>query len=134
MSNEQKTPPVQLSIPEAQLHALIGAAIYENLNEETKKTVMSAAIAHIMQPPMDNYGSRRGDSPIQAAFKAAAERVSTQVVHEMLSDPNGPYRTQIQEVVQGALDKLLSDKPKLIDKLADDFASAIRNYIFRESR
>lgn len=134
MSDQKPPPPVHLSIPEAQLQTLIGAAIYEHLNEETKKTIMSAAIAHIVQPPTDNYGSRRGDSPIQAAFKAAADRVSTKIVHELLEDPNGPYRAQIQEVVQGALDKLLSDKPKLIDKLADDFAGAIRNYIFRDSR
>jgi hypothetical protein len=133
---EPKAPaPVSLSIPEAQLYALISAAIYENLDAETKKNIMTVAITHIMTPRKSsdsyNYG-RVEDSPLQSAFKAAADRAATQVVNEMLSDPKGPYRAKIKAAVEGALYKLFEDKEAMVDRLAKDLQSALHSFIFRK--
>lgn len=135
MSEEKKAlAPVTLSIPEAQLHSLIAAAIYENLDEETKKNIMTVAITHIMTPrKSDQYSyGRVEDSPIQAAFKSAAERAANQVVNEMLSDPKGPYRGKIKAAVEGALDKLFENKEAMVDRLAKDLQSALHSFIFRK--
>jgi hypothetical protein len=131
MEPKLPTSPLRIDLPADQIHTLISAAIIQGLDEKAKNELLATAVAHLIAPRRGEYG-RAEDSPIVAAFKSCSERIAYDIVDKMLRDESGPYAAQIREVVSSALDKVLGDKTKLVDQLAQDIRGSLSRVIYRE--
>jgi hypothetical protein len=74
-------------------HELVAAAILSTITGEARDSILSAAVASLIEPKKDSYG-RDKITPIQEAFNRSVERVSERVVEEFVKG-NEEFKTNV---------------------------------------
>lgn len=113
-----------LSLDKDQLQAATVQAIVGQLTPEAMKGLIEQAVVSLLKTS-DNFG-RGGITPIEQAFNQAVAQVAREAAVKYVSE-TPELQQQLRELVERACQKLLkSDPDKYADRLADAFATSIR--------
>lgn len=112
---------MELKIDEAAVRDVVHKAILEQIGVEGRDGLVTAAIAYLMEPQKDRYGS--GISPLQTAFNSAIGQAAMIIVREMvMSDP--ALQARIHEKIGEAIIKM--EATDFTDYLGTALSSALR--------
>jgi hypothetical protein len=76
---------MDIKFDDAQLKTLVAEGILANLTGDQRESIISQALAVLLEPTKGNYGAA-GPSPLQSAFTAAVSRLSLQLATEMVDE------------------------------------------------
>lgn len=91
---------MNINIPETELNQALGKAILETLTEDTRNTIIAEAIAYINKPNDRGYGSDRS-TPLQAAFRAGVDRLTSSLIEEVLKESE--HYEQVKAEIAGLI-------------------------------
>ena len=89
---------MNIDITDANLKAIVAEAILANISGEKRDAVMKEAIAFLLVPEKNDYGSVRRPAPIEQAFRDAAAQIAKEEARKML-DSNSEFQTKLKELL-----------------------------------
>lgn len=104
------------------MREVIGAAVLKTLDENTRATVISTAITHLLKPEKTYNGIT--ESPLQQAFNRAIENIAEKMAMEEIEN-NEEVKSKLRTLLHEAVDTLMANKDESVKKIAAALASAM---------
>ena len=120
---------MNVSIPESALTALVSRTILDGLDQKTKEDLLMGAIQSLLEKDNSRYGDNM--SPIQRAYRQAAESVAKKVMTEKL-EKDEKFRTELEKIFTDSVQRVfVGDKrEKVVDKIASNFAAFLAKDLY----
>lgn len=116
---------MKFELPENEIKDLFGAQILASLSQEAKERLIQDSIMHLCEPERGSYGA--SESPIQASFRRAVERVADRFATEYL-ESSPEFKEALLKVLP-PLEKLAYDKVEVLQKsLIESLVNEITKY------
>lgn len=122
---------MDLKLDQDAMQALVAKTIFESLTPEKREEILKSAIAYLAMPQEagSGYGSRRRDSPLEAAFKTAAEYVTTRIVTEQLKE-DADFTAKVKAVMLEAVERAFNidggGREKMVQAISDAIVAGLR--------
>lgn len=113
---------MNINLNDEQMREVIGAAVLKTLDEDTRTTVIAAAIDHLMRPEK-TFGGRQ-ESPLQQAFNRAIANVAEQAAKEEIEN-NDEVKEKLRTLLHEAVDTLMANKEESVKKIASALSDAM---------
>ena len=110
---------MHVELPKEQFGELIGAAVMQSITQESRDTLIKAAIQNLLaKPDPSGYGEKL--SPLQKAFNSAVYTCAVEIVRQKIE---AELSDKIKDVVSEALEKAFTSERK--DQLVNNMTEAI---------
>lgn len=125
----------QLNLDPETVRSIAAAAIFDQMNEETRENVLKQAVEFLLTPKKgDRFTYDVGKTPLQSAFDQALAQVAREVVQEKIgNDPR--VKAKIEEllgpIVMGAVEGEAANHEY---GLSEQIGKAVGNWIAEVAR
>lgn len=100
-------------------------AILGTLTPEVRAKLLERAVQEVLAPSTDSW--RRGQSPLDIAFRDAVEKVAHAEAKRLIEE-DGELTGRIKELLRVTADRVLNaDQEKLTARMADAFVASMRS-------
>lgn len=113
---------MELKIDEEQIQSFVHEAILQQLDDDARERLISAAIVHLTTPQPGQF--RNGKTPLQDAFDRAVGISADKIVREIVQE-NADYQLKIRKVVGEAFMKM--EEEEFTNYLGTALGQALRN-------
>jgi len=120
-------PAIKIELPQEHLEALVQQWVLQQLDDGKREEIITQAIAHLMAPQKDRYGSARNITPLQEAFNLAISQAVHRIAREMI-DNNEEVQNKMRLEMGKAIETFFTtsyDAPGSLfgQKLAEAFSA-----------
>ena len=92
---------------------MIGKSIIDSLGEAQKETILTQALAYLMQPgKVDTYTRKDELSPLEEAFNQAVRGVAQSVVRDYINEDD--VKARVREVIVEAVEAKIANQSNWI--------------------
>lgn len=124
---------MDLKIDSEALGQIAAAAIFEQLSQDSRDTVIKQAIEYLLTPHK-GPGYMVGRSPLQIAFETALQEAATKAVREKIADDE-EIKQHINELLGPIVNKALAvEAEKYRTELADAIGVALGNWLAEQAQ
>jgi len=120
---------LNVKLEDAKIREAVSEAVMRSLDDSSRRTLIEAAIAHLLTPAADGY--RKGTSPIQALFNDSIESVAKSELERIMAAEDSPLRLRLRALHEEAAKKVFEDAASR-DKIVETVANGIRRAITGE--
>lgn len=122
-----KVDPVNISMNEEQMTALVSKAIFDGLTQEAKDEMLQKALRHLMTKDERSYGYGLKRTPLEEAMQQSAFAVARKIAEDRIASDEG-FKANIEALFID-LGKALFESPlraKLVETMADSVVSNLQ--------
>jgi hypothetical protein len=115
----------QITIPQEQWGAMVGAAVLQTVTSENRDTLIKEAIRYLLVPSKNDWD--RGITPLQIAFDEALKIEANKILQSEISKDSG-ILSEVRKMITEAVEKATTGerRGKIVDKMADALAAGLR--------
>jgi hypothetical protein len=117
---------MNINLSDEQMRGMVAAAIFEKIDDDKKKQLITEAIAHILLPEKARYGESL-PSPLAQAMQFALRDIAREEVVAYIEKDG--TREKLRGIVSDAFDTVFAKgelREKLCSAIADSFTECIR--------
>jgi biopolymer transport protein ExbB/TolQ len=117
---------LSVKLEDGKVREAVTEAVLRSLDENARRTLIEAAIAHLLAPATDGY--RKGTSPLQELFNRTIEEVSKSELEKLMAAEDSALRVRLRSLHEEAARKVFDDlesRTKIVERVADGIRRAI---------
>lgn len=122
---------MDLKIDSEAMRTVVAEAIVAKLDEQSRVDLIQQAVAKMLTPPKQQYGSSPTKSPLEAAFEGAVLNLTVDVTKQYIED-HPEIKDKIRSVMIEGLEKLLNDRYEFRRAISEAVASALKREFSRD--
>lgn len=113
---------MQLSLTDQQLKDIVVEALFEKIDPDERKRMITTALQALMAPTDGNYG-RKLPSRLQSAMEGALLKVAQGILDEEVSRPE--TQELVRSMAREAFEKVATDRPQIVQRMAAALSAAL---------
>jgi hypothetical protein len=96
----------EFKLDDAQLKAVFHEALMKSLDSVSREALLAAAISHLLDPKVSNWGSTKTYT-LQQIFNDCTERAAREMIIEELKKPE--FQEKLQVIITAGMKKIMDD-------------------------
>ncbi|SRR5260221_7746311 len=120
---------MEMKLSDEQMHALVAEALFERIDPEQRKQLITGAIARLLEPEKDSYihTGRKGPGQLQQAVDTALASMARDVIRQ--SFEQGETREKVEGLVREAIERVLTvGRDKTLDAMSEALQRALWSF------
>jgi hypothetical protein len=117
---------ISIKLEDGKIREAVTEAVLRSIDENSRNTLIEAAIAHLLTPSKDGYN--KGTSPLQIIFNQAIERVASSEMEKVMATEESSLRIRIRVLHEEAVKRVFDDveaRAKIVETVATGIRRAI---------